>query len=274
MKLFLSCLTKSILASSTAVTITAMVGSASAAVVIHEPFGTTGAISGQAGGTGLSGNWSGSGTVTTGSLSYGTLPTSGGKLSFSGVSLANVSLGTTLSSAGLMNDGATLWFSALVVRDTLVFAIGSNAVASQNTISNGGDRDAIGFRIQNGSDLNTIDFNNGAFTRTGAGSLAAGTHLVVGSITWGATSDTITLYTPDANLNIGSAVGSQVANVNQSGFTLLSIRGNSSTAAFDEIRFGASYDDVIGVVPEPATALLVGLGIMLLLRRRRTSYHG
>jgi len=43
----------------------------------------------------------------------------------------------------------------------------------------------------------------------------------------------------------------------------------SSDVSYDEMCLGTRWDDVIGVVPEPASALLVALGAGLLALRRR-----
>lgn len=45
--------------------------------------------------------------------------------------------------------------------------------------------------------------------------------------------------------------------------------GSAHGALYDEIRIGESLDDVVVPIPEPTTALLGGLGTLLLLRRRR-----
>jgi hypothetical protein len=93
-------------------------GTLHAAPVIYEPFaGEPGALSGQAAGTGLTGTWSAEGglDVSAGSMSWGSLATSGNRVFSSSGNYrdASVSTGTTLSGSGLLDDGAVLWFSAL-----------------------------------------------------------------------------------------------------------------------------------------------------------------
>lgn len=44
---------------------------------------------------------------------------------------------------------------------------------------------------------------------------------------------------------------------------------NGNYPAIDEIRVGETWADVTGVIPEPSSALLGGLGLLALLRRRR-----
>lgn len=89
-----------------------------AAPVIYEPFAqTAGAINGKAGGTGLN-SWAIVGTAstvaTTPTLAYGQVVNSGGQVSLPFANPGNTAYVTTtsaLSSAGLLADGATLWFS-------------------------------------------------------------------------------------------------------------------------------------------------------------------
>ena len=105
------------------------------ALVIHEPFDfvapdTT--LSGNAGGTGLSGNWTvGTGSIQTSNLTYGSLPTSGSATVASGYNSSSAHIGigaTTLS--GLLNDGGELWMSFL-------YRTGSNATNTRFAIGLG-----------------------------------------------------------------------------------------------------------------------------------------
>ena len=63
-----------------------------------------------------------------------------------------------------------------------------------------------------------------------------------------ASPDTLNYYLPDADLNLGPAITTvNTATFNQSAFDTFSIAVNgSSSALVDEIRFGATYEDVIG----------------------------
>ena len=109
------------------------------------------------------------------------------------------------------------------------------------------------------------------------GANPSSTALVVGSILWGAGSETITLYAPDAALNLGAPITTLVTtgNLDQTAFNNLAIQFKDSTPGLDEIRFGETSDDVLGIVyapiPEPSSTLLLGLGALLGLgiRRRR-----
>jgi hypothetical protein len=70
--------------------------------------------------------------------------------------------------------------------------------------------------------------------------------LVVGRITWGATEDTIDIFLPDTNLNLGPVHSTLTVDVDQSGYDTISFaRGDK--VVMDEIRFGASFESVIGL---------------------------
>lgn len=62
----------------------------------------------------------------------------------------------------------------------------------------------------------------------------------------------------------------QPTNLDQSAFDTISYttRGSGGGDLIDEIRFGSDFD-AVAVIPEPAAAMLGGLGFLLLLRRRR-----
>lgn len=161
---------------------------------------------------------------------------------------------------------------------------------------------AIGFALPFGGgrggipmiwDTNTYDGgninNNATLTTTTApgliGTSVAGftpadntTYLFVLHAQWGAdgaTNDTVTLYAPGTNLALGAAVATYQAIVSQDSFDILSFTADQNLGVLDEIRVGASFADVTpaipepSVIPEPSTALLAGLGLLALLRRRR-----
>lgn len=86
--------------------------------VIYEPFDmAAGALlEGRKGGLGLDGDWVGSGSlgVTNGNLAFASLPAFGNRLLRAGGNgPAWITIGTTLAEAGLLADGAVLWFSFL-----------------------------------------------------------------------------------------------------------------------------------------------------------------
>jgi autotransporter-associated beta strand protein len=234
--------------------------------VIYEPFDMpTGALSGQAGGIGL-GTWSGTGgVVASGSMSFGSLPASGNKYTGTNnnynVNWAGFS--TTLSSAGLLDHGAELWFSVLLQPATSANDYGfvglssatGNLSANFGTVPAGAN--IMGIWLQNGSDLQLVDAVNGA--PVGGRdkvidnlSLTVPT-LVVGKFTWGAdgaSNDTLQIYLPGTNLvQPASPTGPTMTTViDQSTFGYLGVWMRNVNSQVDEIRFGATYGDVIATV--------------------------
>ena len=87
----------------------------------------------------------------------------------------------------------------------------------------------------------------------------------------------ITIWTPDEISlpvdvpGLGAGWSKTMTGVNQTLFDTISMqqRNSGSAQIYDEIRFGASFADVVVAVPEPRAALLGGLGLLALLRRRR-----
>lgn len=295
---------KNALALAAALTVTTVVDCARAALVIYEPFAqTTGALTGKPGGTGTTGNWtkggglSGDFQVTTTGLSYGSQPTSGGAVSFVAPSsgTGNISQHIAIPSAtlsGLLDDGDVLWFSVLqrttnnAADDRFAFALSAEGLAGNTNFANGAAADeGIGFAMTSAGLLsarvstdNAAHVNGATINRFGL----AETILIVGKITWGAT-DTVELFLPDINLNLGAVQSTATAAVSQSLFDTLTFHtrlqgatspGNTNVG-LDEIRFGTQLADVLVtavIVPEPATAtlgLLAAGGLML--RRRRTA---
>ncbi len=281
-----------------AITVIASISLASqqahSATFIYESFSQpAGSLNGQAGGTGLN-TWGDNQTVdvvTPTTLSYGDLTNTGGQvnlLSGSGVD-AFVTTTTALSTNGLLDDGATLWFSFMYSKTSSGggsnekggFAFGTapidGAFNGTNMAGNG-----IGARI--------LATGINAGTWSGSGNVTAGTgtsialntsYLVVGRIQWGATAgddETITLYLQDTS-NLGTLSASigtaTMTGVDQSLFDTISMtqRGSGGTVTYDEIRFGETFADVTPAaapIPEPSSTALIGLGgLAFILRRRR-----
>ena len=263
--------------------------SASADALIYEPFDMDpGGLGGATPvGTGLTGTWnSGNVSVVSGSLSYGSLVTSGNHALATGsnYSKADADPGTTLTGAGLMADGATLWFSALAVSNGNPTGGDGNArtyIAIGNGTADGFDR--IG--PHTGGNGFAIKLNNGtayAHGWKGPGAIGGtsvavpdGVNLVVGKITWAAvgSNDTLELFLPGTDLVQGAAVSTLNYDFDQSTFDTVSFAGGhlaNAVPEVDEIRFGATYADVTPV-PEPATMGLLALsGLGILARRRRS----
>jgi len=272
--------------------------SAQGAPLIYESFSqdTSGgtSLNGKTAGTGLSGSWTDDQTVdiinpTT--LSYGDLQNAGGEVQVtvgSGTD-AFVSTSSVLGDNNLLDDGATVWFS---------FMLGTDGNTGGGTNSKGGfafstDNLAAAFNgtnmtnSGNGLGLQILADNVGAATWNGGGNfnstgstIAAGQNsslFLVGKIEWGATAgddETITIYNPStSDLNtLGSAISTAtMSGVDQTAFDTISMTHRNSdegVVRYDEIRFGATYEDV-SPVPEPGSLALLGLGGLLIARRRR-----
>ncbi len=278
----------------------ALVGSVNAAPIIYEPFSqATGILNGKAGGTGLSGNWA---STTGGSavnvvdpptMNYGDLDHTGGQanLTNSGSTWASATTTTALANAGLLNDGATLWFS-------YVFQKTSNGGSNEHSgFAFGTDRVNPAF---NGLNMQNSGYGFGAYTNatsvvasswsggtrtggTGVGLVALSTPtLVTGRIVWGATpvdTETITLWTRALDdiatePTTGGGVRTTAA-FDQTALNTISFgqRNSGGVQTYDEIRFGATYADVAIAVPEPGTIALLASGVafigLRLARRRR-----
>jgi len=279
---------KSLFGAAFAITAAVLTASpASAVLVVYEPFADgNSSLNGNAAGTGLSGNWTAASgfTVGAGSLSYGSLPTSGNQVAYSGGNAnSSVALSSALSNAGLLNDGATVWFSMIVNTpdaggsnaDT-GFAIGTDPIIGTNNIPMTAGGEGIGWAIKN-DQLRAATWKNAKNQAIGTGVATDTTIFIVGEIIWGANgaaNDTINLYLPNTSLIKGAIKSTQVAVLNQANFDLITTGLKTNTGyGFDEIRFGSSFEDVIGLdtsaVPEPATASLALLGLGGLMMRRR-----
>ena len=272
---------------------------ASAAAVIYEDFtfpdGDT-ALAGNAGGTGLSGNWTAPvGAIETTNLTFGSLSTSGSATVATGWNTGSPYVGiggTTLN--GLTGDSGELWMSLLYQAPTtgsirFTVGIGDTYVTTNGNLNSSvTDAQAIGFSIPFNNKAypvmwETNNYDGGNVQNAPAG-LASGsglaiardgaTHMFVLHAQWGAdgvTNDTLTLYTPGTDLVLGSAISTYEGIVSQDSFDTLFFSADQSVGVLDEIRVGASYADV-SPVPEPsAFALLAGFTglVWVMLRRRR-----
>ena len=273
------------------------------AAIIYEPFADSDAtLNGNTTGTGLSGNWTAGDRVrvASGSIDYGTLPTSGNRVSWledtdkGGWDNASATQ-TALGSKHLLDDGATVWFSFLArwtdtLDDRFALALTTDAFGYDLKLNNSGS--GIGFGVSNSNkpaaytfDGSTRDGNPAASTASRSGS--SGTEFWVGKIVWGAdgaSNDTLEIYQAGTDLVLpASAVSTKTAVLDQSAFDTIAFTqrhrggdgGDFSFGGVDEIRFGATYNDVIGAgaIPEPSTFLIWALGLLGLAwyaRRRRT----
>ena len=202
---------------------------------------------------------------------------------------------TTTSYNSLLADGGEMWFSMLYSRPAgsrFYFAITDDKAFNNGNLDNGAT--GIGFGLEStgelwasvwddknwgGSNLagpseSSVDITgDGLVTNADGGStVASTTYLIVGQVQWGATAtdnDIVSLYLPATDLTLGSVVAQAEEVVDQSVFDRIATAdGNGAATEWDEIRVGATYDDV-APIPEPSAALLGGLGLLALLRRRR-----
>jgi autotransporter-associated beta strand protein len=239
--------------------IVAGAGIAHAVTIIYEPFDDSNpSLTGNTPGMGLTGTWSASSQFVVGadSLTYGSLSTSGNQVIYgtngTGNSASSVNLGNDANDAGLLSDGATLWFSVVVTTpidggsnpDT-GFAIGTDQLGSGNNLPMPSGGEGIGWTIK--TDKLQATVWNTSLARTAGPAVSRNTTiLIVGEINWGAASDTINLYLPDTNLNKGSVKVSTSGALNQGAFTKITSSLKTNTGyGFDEIRFGSTYEDVL-----------------------------
>ncbi|MCH7226885.1 sialate O-acetylesterase [Haloferula sp. A504] len=217
-------------------------------------------------GAGLSGRWIGNSSVVADSLSFGTLPTSGNHVSNPGGSdaVVNTRIRSELAEAGLLDHGGELWFSFLTnntedVNTTVMFCLGTDrSTINKSPASEGSVRgvqdggQAIGVFLDRGTRPQAATWQAEArSTGTTTGTIPSETTgLVVGRITWGAdgaSADTVEIFLPGTDLVLpGSPVSTTSAVMDQAQFDVLSFSGkNVDSPQIDEIRFAASYDDVI-----------------------------
>jgi hypothetical protein len=244
-------------------------------MVIYEPFADSEATLGaNTSGMGLSGVWTANANwaVDSGSIPWGTLKFSGNQVRATTGGTggnASISTGTTLTSSGLLEHGEKLWFSMLYTTTPSVsgnpdagFALGTAALDGGNNIPMTSSGNGIGFSVKGGQ-LQATTWLGGAIGRSTAsngGEAVTGstTYLVVGEIIWGANgaaADTINLYFPNKNLQLGPVVATRSAVLDQSSFGVISYahKNDSIPSYFDEIRFGANYASVAPANTDPLT---------------------
>jgi hypothetical protein len=216
---------------------------------------------------GLEGAWNANSLtlVTAGTLTWGELPVGGAKLSefrsgqnrFGG---ARSIRATALADNGLLTDDSTLWFSMLTgveeganrtnSRIAVALAAGSFGTGNGDFFINGGT--GVGLYLGAG-----VPKAASFPADTGGATLASNSNpqyevgdwgLTVGKITWGATPgdlDTIELFQPDTDLVLpASPISTLTVTVDQTAYDTLTFR-RGDRVLLDEIRFGASYSDVV-----------------------------
>ena len=248
-------------------------------MVIYESFADANAtLIGNTPGVGLTGTWAASETtwgVTNPGFFFGTIAASGNRAEktsgTTGRGANSILTGTvssnSLKDSGLLNHGATLWFSFLWKMDNAAvsngdagFALGTASLTGPNAIPMASSGNGIGVSLSTSAGTIAASSWSGG-TRT-SGSTSAfnrtSARLVVGKIDWGAdgaSNDTVSIYLPSTDLALpGSPVSTRSAVLDQSLFNTISFASkNEGKPAIDEIRFGVSYADVAPVDTSPLT---------------------
>lgn len=265
-------------------------------VAVYEPFDyPAGPLDGRSGSTelGFAGPWkahTSNAMITEGSLSHGGLPVKGGKYEADG---GNCWGGmrplhpSALKESGLLDDGATLWFSAVVGYgpkssykwDRLCFALANHGFHEGNSttwILDDGDQAGagVGFVLANhgaatiGGRVVATRFQDEG-SKTSKNDLKPdvygswddqptliperGHGLVVGRFLWGKgpqDADRIEIYGVMSDLDLpAQPVSVLEVRVDQSSFDTLTF-DKGGAVLLDEIRFGPNYESVLaGTVP-------------------------
>jgi hypothetical protein len=275
-------------------TVSINVSTANAELLVHEPFDyPAGALNGKSGATeiGFAAAWHATtAQVVASSLSHGSLPVSGGSIGnlnggsnhYGGTRALSTS---ALAGKGLLNDGATLWFSVIMGYGTnyavdppvpanmtnarLALALANSGFNTSNYkyyINNEGSQLGSGVGVTLGrfstngkvvathfrdASKGTSGWDGNVFGNVPVSTVGANSQrLVVGKITWGSLADTIELYEPDTNMNLNLPTSTLVVDVDQSEFDVITwVRGD--TVTMDEIRFGDSLAAVVGLDLSP-----------------------
>lgn len=242
---------------------------------------------------GLGGTWANAANdahnmyLVEGSLSFGDLQTSGNHIRYrSNANSDRYNRGITASLSG----GGEIWFSFLANRLQNNFDAGREGIAITNGTVSSAQFDNISATGLHGFGIAATGGSGSAWTAwgwngttavSGAASLTvptngSQTNLLVGHIEYGAGtggSDVFSFY--NYLLNDGSVVDGTLdlvtsieVDVDESLLNTLNVTRQVNTA-YDEIRIGTTFDSVVLAIPEPSTALLGGIGMLFLLRRRR-----
>lgn len=275
-----------------------MHGKSHAAIVAYEGFDySAGDLNTRNGGSGWGGAWSAnvSADVVSSDLTYGNLDTTGGSVAVTGgANHFGGARAIDLITPGLLANGTELWFSMMMgynaagnrSNSQLTLVLGDESMKTANgtimynfpTVGATGLGVTLGRFGTNGKIVATQigdttndnnSFGTGQATTVLEPTLTTNVdyRFVVGRITWGAIEDMIDIFLPGTDLALGSVHSTLTVNVNQSGYDTVSWRRGDGVV-LDEIRFGSSYA-AVSPIPEPRAALLGGLGLLALLRRRR-----
>ena len=239
-------------------------------------------IAGADGGTGFTGAWANTRNTPDFILpgyTAGSLPVVGGAIQGNAWSGVARPIGSTLADANLLDDGATLWMSVIfdltgqnTTNADLNLALTNAPKFHSSTFGDrenleGETNEGIGITHSGGFIQAVYWQNNDGATDTVAertesanSSLKLGgtgnptTALIVMKIEWGvgAGDETVTLYAPDNDLNqVEVLAATAFPAIDQSLFNNLALQFKD-TSRMDEIRFGATFEDVIGDTGNPA----------------------
>jgi hypothetical protein len=280
------------------VLLTLIVSPAAASLVLYDSFDyPVGNLGGNSGGVGFGGAWvtekDGGDNFRSESpgLTFSTLPVAGNKamrVNTGNRAIANRPI-SGAEQTTLTADNSTIWFSFLFREqgndDDFAFIFGNQTHGFP--ASGGNDPkfntagDAFGFAVLSGTGLAATKHVNSTTQTLGAGKALSGggtIHLIAGKINWkpNGTADELYLFdipagALDTEPTEGTAFSSHTADFDQATFSSISMWDRPANAAvIDEIRFGTSFDAVMGV-PEPSTFALSALGLLGLIgvRRRR-----
>lgn len=188
---------------------------------------------------------------------------------------------------GWQQNGSTFWFSALVQQSNIgIFHFRFDSITTGNTGSVGFET-GIGFQYNSGDVARLSARINSTFssppvftTVNGTVPGATDTVLIVGSLTFSDTEDTVTVWlnpslssTDTSSLDSTSIVRSTstLQAVLSSTPTVYLQSFNTAVTTIDEIRLGNSLSDVLVAVPEPSTyaTLLAFVAFAIGFVRRR-----
>jgi hypothetical protein len=235
----------------------------------------TGDLPGQDGGSGFNAAWvnaKNNPTVTSTGLSFGNLTVNGGTvINSNGQATRTLSTPVTTTS-DIVTNGGSIYLSFLVNETT------STPNYDNLTLFNGTTEFlSIGSVYYNANPSSFYGFRSSGTGLTGTGYVFSeapvtddGTHLLVMKLDYSIPNQTqLSLYIdPSAEL-LGTPVTQTVGGILIFDKIRIEMAGGSS---IDELRMGATLSDVLpGIIPEPATLVLLvaGLGLLIGLRRCR-----
>ncbi|MFT3990729.1 MAG: PEP-CTERM sorting domain-containing protein [Luteolibacter sp.] len=193
------------------------------------------------------------------------------------------------SSYTLVNVGDTITLTGSLTTLGTSSSSGGIRFGLYNTNSSSTTANWLGYMATAGSGstagaIYELASGNAAYNTTGGGSVSGGTYTAPGTgNNLGSTSSvtydfTLVLeLTAAGEITITSSLLNTATNVNYASYTV--VDSSAVTTTFNEVGFsftsGLAADQVtfsnITIVPEPSIALLSGLGVLGLLRRRRAA---